>query len=85
MLLAEKYAQADINAVKSYERNEGRIEGLREGRIEGLREGRNEGRIEGLTLAVRIIAESQAGMSDEQIASKYGYSVDDIKAALGHK
>lgn len=85
MLLAEKYAQADINAVKSYERNEGRIEGLREGRIEGLREGRNEGRIEGLTLAVRIIAESQAGMSDEQIASKYGYNIDDIKAALGHK
>ena len=33
MLLAEKYAQADMNAVMSYERNEGRGEGI-EGMIE---------------------------------------------------
>jgi hypothetical protein len=35
MLLAEKYADADLNAVKSYERNEGRNEGRDEGRDEG--------------------------------------------------
>ena len=35
MLLAEKYAQADINAVRSYERNEGREEGREEG-IKGM-------------------------------------------------
>lgn len=65
MLLAEKYAQADMNAIKSYKRNEGRREGL--------------------TLAIKIIAESQARIADDQIASKYGYNIDDIKAALGHK
>lgn len=37
MLLAEKYAQADINAVRSYERNEGREEGIR-GMIETCQE-----------------------------------------------
>ena len=69
MLLAEKYAQADMNAVRSYERNEGRNEGIHEG----------------LALAARIIAESKSGMSDEQIAFQYGYSIDEIKAVLGHK
>lgn len=64
MLLAEKYAQADINAVRSYERNEGIHEGL--------------------ALAAKIIAESKSGTSDEQIAFKYGYSIDEIKAILGH-
>lgn len=68
MLLAEKYAQADMNAVRSYERNEGRNEGIHEG----------------LALAAKIIAESKSGMSDEQIAFKYGYSIDEIKAILGH-
>ena len=38
MLLAEKYAQADMNAVRSYERNEGRLEGRNEGRVEGKAE-----------------------------------------------
>ena len=37
MLLAEKYAQADMNAVRSYERNEGREEGIR-GMIETCQE-----------------------------------------------
>ncbi|NDO52053.1 hypothetical protein FMM75_22695 [Lachnospiraceae bacterium MD335] len=69
MLLAEKYAQADMNAVRSYERNEGRNEGIHEG----------------LALAARIIAESKSGMSDEQIAFQYGYSIDEIKAVLGHE
>lgn len=64
MLFAEKYAQADINAVRSYERNEGRNEGIHEG--------------------LGIIAESQSGIFDEQIAFKYGYSIDEIKAVLGH-
>ena len=73
MLLAEKYAQADLNAVRSYERNEGR------------NEGKSEGIHEGLALAAKIIAESKAGVSDEQIAFQYGYSVDEIKAVLGHK
>lgn len=41
MLLAEKYAQADMNAVRSYERNEGRHEGIHEG----------------LAIAARIIAD----------------------------
>lgn len=65
MLLAEKYAQADMNAVRSYERKEGIHEGL--------------------ALAAKIIAESKAGMSDEQIAFQYGYSIDEIKAVLGHR
>lgn len=65
MLLAEKYAQADMNAVRSYERNEGIHEGL--------------------ALAAQIIAESKSGMSDEQIAFQHGYSIDEIKAVLGHK
>ena len=65
MLLAEKYAQADLNAVRSYERNEGIHEGL--------------------ALAAKIIADSKAGVSDEQIAFQYGYSVDEIKAVLGYK
>ncbi len=68
MLLAEKYAQADINAVRSYERNEGRHEGIHEG----------------LAIAARMIADYQSGMSDEQIAFKYGYGIDEIKAVLGH-
>lgn len=68
MLLAEKYAHADINAVRSYERNEGRNEGIHEG----------------LALAAKIIAESKSGTSDEQIAFKYSYSIDEIKAILGH-
>lgn len=68
MLLAEKYAQADMNAVRSYERNEGRHEGIHEG----------------LAIAARMIADYQYGMSDEQIASKYGYGIDEIKAVLGH-
>ena len=37
MLLAEKYAQADMNAVRSYERNEGREEGIK-GMIETCQE-----------------------------------------------
>ena len=37
MLLAEKYAQADMNAVRSYERNEGREEGIVKGREEGIK------------------------------------------------
>ena len=77
MLLAEKYAQADMNAVRSYERNEGR----REGRSEG----RNEGIHEGLALAAQIMSESRSGMSAEQIAFKYGYSIAEIKAILGHE
>lgn len=68
MLLAEKYAQADMNAVRSYERNEGIHEGIHEG----------------LALAARIIADNRSGLSDEQIAFKYGYSIDEIKAVLGH-
>lgn len=68
MLLAEKYAQADMNAVRSYERNEGIHEGIHEG----------------LALAARIIADNRAGMSDEQIVFKYGYGIDEIKAVLGH-
>lgn len=72
MLLAEKYAQADMNAVRSYERNEGRNEGIHEGIHEGL------------ALAARIIADNRSGLSDEQIAFKYGYSIDEIKAVLGH-
>lgn len=40
------YHMADMNAIRSYEWNEGRNEGL--------------------TLAVRIIAESQTGMSENR-------------------
>ena len=69
MVLAEKYAQADMNAVRSYERNEGSNEGIHEG----------------LALATKIIADRKAGVSDEQIAFQYGYSVDEIKAVLGYK
>ena len=32
------YYQADMNAIRSYERNEGRLEGRNEGRVEGKAE-----------------------------------------------
>ena len=38
MLLAEKYAVADLNAVKSYERKKG----IKEGEEKGIEKGRNE-------------------------------------------
>ena len=38
MLLAEKYAVADLNAIKSYERKKGIEEGIEE----GIEKGRNE-------------------------------------------
>lgn len=63
MLLAEKYAAADINAVKSYERNEG----LREGRREGRREGGNTmlyGLVSKNKLSIKEAAE-EANMSEE--------------------
>ena len=37
MLLAEKYAQADFNAAKSYAKREGLEEGLEEGRYQAIR------------------------------------------------
>lgn len=46
-LLGEKYAEADLNAMKSYALRTGRAEGRAEGRKEGRQEGRQEGLLEG--------------------------------------
>lgn len=68
MLLSEKYAIADMNAVKSYER--------RQGRNEGLIEGRNEGRNNLITAIKRI----RAGESVEDLIAS-GIDEETAKAA----
>ena len=73
MLLAEKYAIADMNAVRSYERREGRAEGLAEGRAEGLAEGQNR-----LVDAIRRIH------SGETVQQLIDSGVDETTANLAY-
>ena len=73
MILAEKYADADYNAMKSYARREGLEEGRAEGRAEGIAEGREEGREEGRAegiadgIEAMILELRESGVSEDII------------------
>lgn len=60
-LLGEKYAEADLNAMKSY--------ALRTGRKEGRKEGREEGREEGEKILADTVVRLRNGESAEQIVA----------------
>ena len=70
MLLSEKYAVADFNAVKSYERNEGLAEGLAKGLAKGHAEGGQE-------MIYRLVSEKE--ITPEKGAMTLEISVEDLK------
>ena len=70
MMLSEKYAAADLNAIKSYERNEGYAEGLAEGLAKGHAEGGQE-------MIYRLVSEKE--ITPEKGAKTLEISVEDLK------
>ena len=75
MLLAEKFAQADLNAMRTTMLREGLEQGLEQGRAQGLAEGRVEGSKEVLySLAAR------RKISLEDAAEEAGVDVDTFRA-----
>ncbi len=69
MLLCEKYAEADLNAVKSYERRH------------GMQEGRKEGRKEGQTILVKAVERLKNGESINQLLAS-GIDQQTIDSAM---
>ena len=73
MILAEKYAIADLNAVKNYERAEGKAEGKAEGLIEGQ-----------ILATIKTELKYQDSKKEviEIVASEFNISKEDVEAKI---
>ena len=87
MLLAEKFAQADLNAMRTTMLREGleqgleqgRAQGLEQGRAQGLEQGRAQGRVEGSNEMLYSLA-ARRKISLEDAAEEAGVDVDTFRA-----